>query len=255
MSLGYYENLEIQAPGAWDHTNSGTPQKQGSNSAQNALHAPLKSAMAVAYRSAPRIIFGATDLPLDGTSIKIVDRLRGRKFVIVDVPQFLATSVPYNITVNASTVTMVPANVAGANVGAGTVTAAGAGTVQIKGITSGVVYWQFTFAGAGSQNTPAFGNVSEGLQLTTAAAVVFTANGTYQGNTAGIYLQQRDETIVNESGATPQIQTLPAAFYLPVTDPPLEIDTEASIWACTAVIGIGATIQYCVGIGEESMNS
>jgi hypothetical protein len=166
----------------------------------------------------------------------------------------MAVSVPYNTLVNASTATMVPANAAGVNIAAGTVTAAGAGLVQIKGITSGTVYWQFTFAGAGSQNTPPWPNVIEGLQLTTAAAVNFTANGSYQINQVGAYLQQRDETIVNESGPTPQIQTLPAAFYIPPFDNPVEFDTEASIWAASAVIGFGATLQYCIGIGEESMN-
>jgi hypothetical protein len=255
MSLGYYENLEISAPQAWDHTEAGQPQAKNGNTQRNALLTPLKKALAVAYRSAPRIVCGMTQLPTDGTSIKIVDRLRGRKFVILDVPYSIAISVPYNGTVNASTVTIVPANSAGVNVAAGTVTAAGAGLVQIKGITSGTVYWQFTFAGAGSQNTPAFPNVTEGLQLTTAAAIVFTANGSYQANQAGVYLQQRDETIVNESGTAPQIQTIPAAFYLPAYDPPLRIETEASIWAATAVLGIGAILQYIVGIGEEASDT
>lgn len=256
MSLGYYENLEIQAPGAWDQTNPSAPQKKSGNTAQNALHAPLKSALAVAYRSVPRIVFGATDLPSDGTSIKIVDRLKGRKFVIIDVPQFPATIVPFSAGINNSSSVIVPASLAGINVGVITITGAAAVSVVIKGTTSGIAYASVNLLATGSTfDVGPFPGVTEGFTAQGVGAGAVTVSGFYSVNPAGIYLQQRNETIVNESGATPQIQTLPAAFYLPVTDPPLEIDTEASIWACTAVIGMGATIQYCVGIGEESMDT
>ena len=139
MSLGYYEQLEVNAPQAFDHTQPGNPQKQGSNNAQNALLVPLKSAMAVAYRSAPRIVFGATDLPSDGTSIKIVDRLKGRKFVIIDVPQFPATIVPFSVGVNNNSSVIVPASLAGINVGVITITGAAAVGVVIKGTISGML--------------------------------------------------------------------------------------------------------------------
>jgi len=92
------------------------------------------------------------------------------------------TDVPIGVTVNASTATIVPANTAGSSVSPLSITATGAGTVQIKGLTSGAVYWENTFAAAGTVETGPFSNITEGLSLTTAAAFNFTANGTYQSS-------------------------------------------------------------------------
>jgi hypothetical protein len=99
---------------------------------------------------------------------------------LTDVP--IGIGQPWWVTINASTATIVPANAAGSYVSPLSITAAGAGTVQIKGLTTGSVYWENTFAAAGTVETGPFSNITEGLSLTTAAAVNFTATGTYQSS-------------------------------------------------------------------------
>jgi hypothetical protein len=82
---GFYEQAELNAPGAWDATEQGAAQLS-STGLKNANHLPYKQAIAVQERASSHLIIANGNTTSDGNSIKILDRAKGRKFVIIRCP-------------------------------------------------------------------------------------------------------------------------------------------------------------------------
>lgn len=92
MSLGYFEQQEINAPGAWDHLDHGQPAVLPAGR-QNAAHKPYDKALSVQERTAAQAIFSYVEIDAAGDPIQVVGRQIGRKFVILKCPTAMTSGV------------------------------------------------------------------------------------------------------------------------------------------------------------------
>lgn len=90
LGVGFYADAEAKAPGAWAGTSPGVPQPQTNNRA-SAAETPYNKAMAVLTRSAAKLVISSQTCPLDGTSIKLVDRVKGRAWIRIGTPSASTT--------------------------------------------------------------------------------------------------------------------------------------------------------------------
>ena len=91
--MGYYEGLAQAEPHAFHHTEQQEPPQRGGITRENPNRMPYKTAMGVQERSPARLIISTCGVDASGNSIKVVDRVRGRKFVILKVPSSATTGV------------------------------------------------------------------------------------------------------------------------------------------------------------------
>lgn len=84
-NIGFFETIHGQAPGAWDSTEQTTPPPMDTGQ-KNANHLPYKHALSVQERSAAKLIISNQDVRADGDAVKLVDRVKGRKWILIKVP-------------------------------------------------------------------------------------------------------------------------------------------------------------------------
>jgi hypothetical protein len=89
---GAYTDAQINAPGAWGPTQQQEP-TPNVKKPSNANHIPYTQAIAVQERSASRCFVSNMNVKADGTAIKIVDKLRGRKWIMLKVTTASTTGV------------------------------------------------------------------------------------------------------------------------------------------------------------------
>jgi hypothetical protein len=91
--MGYYESIAQAEPHAFQHTEQDEPPQSGKVSRENPNRLPYKMSMGVQERSPARLIISTCGVDGSQNAIKVVDKVRGRKFVILKVPSTATTGV------------------------------------------------------------------------------------------------------------------------------------------------------------------